>query len=136
MAIQTTESGSLNGAITYKHYCDTFADLENIPQNQITIGSLAVVVNGGDFRVFITPDTHQWVELSTILYGSGELIDNITQLWTRVGQLAQAEDIAWTRLLRTDNRIPIPQENTKQGTYILVMTANGEGKYTYEWRQL
>ena len=39
-----TKQGSLDNNITYEHYCDTKADLANIPKDQITLGTVAIVL--------------------------------------------------------------------------------------------
>ena len=46
MAHIMTKRGSLDNIITYEHICDTIADRANIPENEITLGSVCIVVKG------------------------------------------------------------------------------------------
>ena len=63
--------GSLDNVITYEHYCDAKADLANIPKNQITLGSTAVVLQDedGGMGIYIAGSDKEWVAVST---SSGE----------------------------------------------------------------
>lgn len=59
--------GSLDNVITYEHYCDAKADLANIPKNQITLGSTAVVLQDedGGLGIYIAGSDKEWVAVST-----------------------------------------------------------------------
>ena len=59
--------GSLDNVITYEHYCDAKADLANIPKNQITLGSTAVVLQDedGGMGIYIAGSDKEWVAVST-----------------------------------------------------------------------
>lgn len=59
--------GSLDNVITYEHYCDAKADLANIPKNQITLGSTAVVLQDedGGLGIYIASSDKEWVAVST-----------------------------------------------------------------------
>lgn len=65
--------GSLDNVITYEHYCDAKADLANIPKNQITLGSTAVVLQDedGGLGIYIAGSDKEWVAVSTSTNGSG-----------------------------------------------------------------
>lgn len=65
-----TRRGSLDNVVTYQHVCDTVADLQNIPLNQSTLGSTAIVLRGesGDFEVYIAKSNGKWMLISM---GSG-----------------------------------------------------------------
>lgn len=65
--------GSLDNVITYEHYCDAKADLANIPKNQITLGSTAVVLQDedGGMGIYIAGSDKEWVAVSTSTNGSG-----------------------------------------------------------------
>ena len=69
-----TKQGSLDNVITYEHYCDTIADLQNIPKSQITLGSIAIVVAGENdsIEIYIADSHKQWTEL-TSMSGGGEI---------------------------------------------------------------
>lgn len=43
-----TKRGTLDNVVTFEHYCDTKADLANIPEEQITLGSIAIVIQDED----------------------------------------------------------------------------------------
>ena len=69
--------GSLDNVITYEHYCDAKADLANIPKNQITLGSTAVVLQDedGGLGIYIAGSDKEWVAVSTSANGSsGDVI--------------------------------------------------------------
>lgn len=71
-----TKQGSLDNAITYEHYCDTVADLNNIPLSQTTLGSVAIVVNDEDdgMGIYIANSQKEWTPISTSIGGgSGEI---------------------------------------------------------------
>ena len=62
-----TKRGSLDNVITYEHFCDTKADLANIPKDQITLGSTAVVLrdDGDEMGIYIAGSDKEWVVVST-----------------------------------------------------------------------
>ncbi len=67
-----TKRGSLDNVVTYEHYCDTKADLNNIPKDQITLGSVAIVLqdeNNG-MGIYIAGSDKQWNAFSTMSGGS------------------------------------------------------------------
>ncbi len=69
-----TKQGSLDNVITYEHYCDTKADLANIPKSQMSLGSVAIVLkdeNDG-LGVYIATSTKEWVAISMSSSGSDE----------------------------------------------------------------
>ena len=43
-----TKRGSIDNVVVYEHYCDSRADLTNIPKSETTLGSIAIVVQGED----------------------------------------------------------------------------------------
>lgn len=68
-----TKQGSLDNVITYEHYCDTVADLSNIPLSQTTLGSVAIVVNDEDdgMGIYIANSQKEWTPISTSISGGG-----------------------------------------------------------------
>lgn len=62
-----TKRGSLDNNITYEHYCDTKADLANIPKEQITLGSVAIVLKdeGNEMGIYIANSSKEWVSFSS-----------------------------------------------------------------------
>lgn len=62
MANIMTKRGSQDNIVTYEHYCDTKADLANIPADQITLGSTAVVLQDedGSMGIYIAGSDKQW----------------------------------------------------------------------------
>lgn len=68
-----TKRGSLDNVITYEHYCDTVADLANIPKNQITLGSVAIVLKGEDdeLEVYMADTNKTWYPLLNNAGGGG-----------------------------------------------------------------
>ena len=59
-----TKCGNLDNAITYEHICDTTADLNNIDPKYITLGSVAVVLQGdAGVEIYMATSNKEWVEL-------------------------------------------------------------------------
>lgn len=71
-----TKRGSFDNIITYEHYCDTKADLANIPQSQITLGSVAIVLQdeNDSMGIYIASSDKQWNEISTSINGGGNTV--------------------------------------------------------------
>ena len=44
MAHTTTMRGNLDNEVTYTHFCDTKADMDDIKENEITLGSVCVIL--------------------------------------------------------------------------------------------
>lgn len=57
-----TKRGSDDNAITYEHYCDTRADMDNIKEEYITLGSICVVLKGEDntLELYIADSSKTW----------------------------------------------------------------------------
>ena len=47
----------------YEHICETIADLENIPKNQINFGSIALVLSDGAIDFFIANSKRKWIKV-------------------------------------------------------------------------
>ena len=59
-----TKRGNLDNAVTYEHICDTTADLNNIDPRYITLGSVAVVLQGdAGIEIYMATSNKEWVEL-------------------------------------------------------------------------
>lgn len=60
-----SKRGQQDNVITYEHICDTTADLNNIDPAYITLGSVAIVLQGSaGFEVYMATSTKEWVKLS------------------------------------------------------------------------
>jgi hypothetical protein len=68
MAHILTKRGAQDNIVTYEHMCDTHADLNNIPKNQMTLGSTAIVLRDEDdaLGVYMSDSNKEWVSLLTI----------------------------------------------------------------------
>ena len=68
-----TKRGSLDNVVTYEHYCDTKADLDNIPKDQITLGTIALVLVDDDdaIGIYMADSNKQWHAISSFSGGSG-----------------------------------------------------------------
>ena len=60
-----SKRGSQDNVITYEHYCDTTADMENIDPKYITLGSICVVIRGENdlLELYIADSNHTWNKL-------------------------------------------------------------------------
>ena len=64
MAYKMTKRGSLDNEVTNEFFCDTAEDLAKIPSNYVTLGSVAVVLDG--FQIFIANSQRQWQSMTPI----------------------------------------------------------------------
>ena len=62
-----TKRGSEDNIVTYEHYCDTKTDLANIPQDQISLGSVAIVLqdDNGGMGIYLANSNKEWISFST-----------------------------------------------------------------------
>lgn len=64
MAHKMTRRGSLDNVITFEHYCDTVADLDNIDPSEINLGTIALVVEGtAGLEVYMAKSDKTWVRI-------------------------------------------------------------------------
>ena len=75
-----TKRGSEDNIVTYEHYCDTKADLANIPQDQISLGSVAIVLKDEDdsMGIYLANSNKEWISFSTGGSGGGSNMENIS----------------------------------------------------------
>lgn len=68
-----TKRGNQDNVVTYEHYCDTKADLANIPKNQTTLGSTAIVLKdeNDELGIYIAGSDKQWVPVAMSSSGGG-----------------------------------------------------------------
>lgn len=73
-----TKRGSEDNTVTYEHYCDTKADLANIPQDQISLGSVAIVLKDEDdsMGIYLANSNKEWISFSTS--GGGSSMSDIS----------------------------------------------------------
>lgn len=65
MPATMTKRGNADNVITYEFVCDTIADLDAIDPQYITMGSVAIVIQGDSgFEVYMANSQKQWVNLS------------------------------------------------------------------------
>lgn len=70
MAAIMTKRGSSDNEVTYEFMCDTSSDLATIDPRYITMGSVAIIIDG--FEVYIANSKKQWVGLNTTLTEEGD----------------------------------------------------------------
>lgn len=64
MPILTSKRGNLDNVNLYEHVCDTSADLPNIPSDQITLGSTAIVLQGDSgLELYMANSNKEWILL-------------------------------------------------------------------------
>ena len=73
-----TKRGALDNNVTYEHYCDTKADLANIPQDQISLGSVAIVLKDEDdsMGIYLANSNKEWISFS--ISGGGSSMSDIS----------------------------------------------------------
>lgn len=62
MAYKMTKVGSLDNETSNEFFCDTEADLNNIPMNLINLGSVAVVIDG--MEIYIANSNKEWISMT------------------------------------------------------------------------
>lgn len=59
-----TKRGNHDNVITYEHICDTTEDLTNIDPQYVTLGSVAIVLQGAaGLEVYMASSDKQWIAL-------------------------------------------------------------------------
>lgn len=60
----TSKRGSMDNIVAYEFICDTTADLNNIDPKQITLGSVAIVLQGtSGLEVYMANSNKEWIAL-------------------------------------------------------------------------
>lgn len=60
-----TKRGNADNIITYEHFCDTTADLQNIDPHYITLGSIAIVLKGENgIEIYLADSNKEWIAWS------------------------------------------------------------------------
>lgn len=73
MAHVMTKRGEHDNVVAYEHMCDTRADLANIPEDEITLGSVAIVLRGeAGLEAYMADSSGEWVSLMGITATSGD----------------------------------------------------------------
>ena len=73
MAAIMTKRGSQDNVITYEFMCDTAADLATIEPKYITMGSVAIVIEGeSGLEVYMANSKKQWITISASVDEDGE----------------------------------------------------------------
>lgn len=64
MANIMTKRGQQDNVVTYEHICDETADLQNINPDYITLGSVALVLDGAaGLEVYMAKSDKTWVQI-------------------------------------------------------------------------
>lgn len=67
MAAIMTKRGNQDNIVTYEFVCDTTADLQTIESEYITIGSVAIVIQGDSgFEVYMANSQKEWINLGAV----------------------------------------------------------------------
>lgn len=76
MANIMTKRGQQDNVVTYEHICDATADLANIDPKYITLGSVAIVLQGDSgLEVYMATSNKEWVSL----IGSSDTTDEVEE---------------------------------------------------------
>lgn len=64
MATVMTKRGQQDNVVSYEHFCDTTADLNDIAPEYITLGSVAIVVQGdAGLEVYMAKSDKTWTQI-------------------------------------------------------------------------
>lgn len=81
MAQIMTKRGNQDNVVTYEFVCDTTTDLATIDPSYVTMGSIAIVIDGDSgFEVYIANSKKQWIALVTSSVGQEENPDSAVAL--------------------------------------------------------
>ena len=65
MAATMTKRGQQDNVITYEFMCDETADLQSIEPCYITLGSIAIVIEGSSgLEVYMANSKKQWININ------------------------------------------------------------------------
>lgn len=60
-----SKRGQQDNVVTYEHICDTTADLDTIDPAYITLGSVAIVLQGNaGLEVYMANSNKEWISLA------------------------------------------------------------------------
>ena len=121
MANIMTKRGTQDNIVTYEHFCDTTADIANISPEYITLGSIAVVLQGnsGILQIYMANSNKQWILLNV---GAGESGEGLTL--EEVNELI-ADALGDVVGFGTQVVNALPQSDINTGTIYLVANNNG-----------
>ena len=72
MSAIMTKRGNQDNVVTYEFVCDTTADLSAIEPMYVTMGSVAIVIQGDSgFEVYMANSKKEWINLGSLSGGSG-----------------------------------------------------------------
>lgn len=64
MASKMTKRGSDDNEIVYEFMCDTIDDLDSLDRKYITLGSIAIVLQGAaGLEVYMANSSKEWIQL-------------------------------------------------------------------------
>lgn len=67
MAQIMTKRGNQDNVVTYEFVCDSTADLQTIESEYVTMGSVAIVIQGdGGFEVYMANSKKEWINLGSL----------------------------------------------------------------------
>lgn len=67
-----TKRGNQDNIVTYEFVCDATADLQTIEPEYVTMGSVAIVIQGDSgFEVYMANSKKEWINLGSLGGGSG-----------------------------------------------------------------
>lgn len=68
-----TKRGNLDNVILFEHYCDEKADLNNIPLDQISLGTIALVLKDENDSIgfYMADSNKEWHAISSVNSGGG-----------------------------------------------------------------
>ena len=67
MSAIMTKRGNMDNVVTYEFVCDTTADLSAIEPRYVTMGSVAIVIQGDSgFEVYMANSKKEWINLGAI----------------------------------------------------------------------
>lgn len=62
--VTMTKRGTHDNVATYEHVCDSAEDLANIDPQYITLGSIAIVLQGSDgLQVYMANSSKEWIAI-------------------------------------------------------------------------
>lgn len=133
-----TKRGQMDNIVTYQYYCDTANDLQDIPQQHTTLGSVAIVLSGSDggLQIYIANSNKQWNQLTSIGgSGGGSNIDLSNYLLkSDIAAWAKAENKPKYTASEV-NAMPAAPYPEESGRYILCLDKRN-GDSAFRWMKV
>ena len=88
-----SKRGSLDNVVTYEHICDTTADMQDIDNKYITLGSTCIVISGdtGGMEIYLADSNKEWNSIGAIGGASDDIESAIEEARELIASLQDSK---------------------------------------------